>query len=411
MKTSHRARMALTAGVCLAGLALISAIPFRGQESVLSSADRTAPGKDPATAADAERLRTIARDLLARPTDAASVDRAAQLLQRASEIENQQAQAAKFLTEDQKLKQDLSQSRLLPLLASVTPLLTTVLLAGTLLLQSNQYKRQRLLDAEAAQRQVEAAQRQIDEAEDKRWTEAIKVLSDDHQLSPAGVLLATFSQSRRFGDRARDLALQLLTTSKSIEEFSSCLANLFEPVNWTNLKWILAADRSILVTYRRLDAKTFLDSKGSWDMSALTGEEHAAYYLAIDQIQALSAKVGTLLKSPRPDDQKPLDLNGTNFWRSDWKGADLSGADLTNCYLERVDLDGANLSAITRFEDATFDHCAWWKAAKVSAPFLDHLLQSRPFKDGESYGSGSKPVARPDYEASLGKLKQASSIA
>jgi hypothetical protein len=91
---------------------------------------------------DTEPIRAIAAALLARAVDDNSIDRAAQLLKLASETENQVAQAAKYAVEEQKLKDDLSDSisrrkseERKTYISILAPLFTTVVLAGTLVLQ------------------------------------------------------------------------------------------------------------------------------------------------------------------------------------------------------------------------------------------------------------------------------------
>lgn len=357
-----------------------------------------------ATVKDAGRIRAIAAVLLDKAVDDSSIDRAAQLLKLASETENQVAQAAKYAVEEQKLKDDLSDSssrrrseERKTNISILTPLFTTVVLAGTLILQSYQFKEQRIDAANVN--------------EDVRWNEAIKVLSTQKQLSPAGVLLATFSESPRYGGRARDLAEQLLTNSTSRDEFSAVFSNFFEPVDWLNLKWILAADRSIWGTEGPLSDRSWNKDKGENDTSLLTESERAAYAQLKDEVLMLGNKVGPLLKGPRPRDVA-LDLHATAFWTCDWKGADLSGADLMSSHLFQVDLDGANLSEITRFGGANFQGSTWWKAAMISPQLLNYLLndETSRYSPGFAYGSTARPISQADYDAALMKLKKASSI-
>ena len=420
MTTTRGMRLAVLVSVCLPAFALALNLTSGAAMHASSAAAVSPQTKERSTQSDVERLRALARDLLDKKTDEQSIDRAAQLLQHAAKTENQAAQAAKYAVEEEKLKDDLAQSRAkhssqewMTYISMLAPLFTTLVLAGTLVQQSYQFKEQRKVADETLKEQRKdasaAAQRQIDAAEDDRWNEAIKVMAGQ-RLSPAGVLLATFSQSTRYGNRALDLATQLLAKSNSLEEFSATLGNLFEPVNWKNLKWILDADRSIYATYRRLDSKAWVQAKGVNDMNLLTPAERATYDLEIDEIGILAAKFAPLLKSQRPASVTALDLSATTFWRSDWKGVDLSGADLTNCFLDGLDLEGANFSGITRFQGSSITHCAWWNAATISPQLLDYLLEACPYKPGETYGSSYRPITPADFEAALQRLKQALSI-
>src|ERR1035441_1318109 len=97
---------------------------------------------------DPERIRAIAAALLEKSADNSSIDRAAQLLKLASETENQAAQAAKCAAEEQKPRDDLVDARahrrfqeLKADIMALTPLLTTFVLAGTLVLQRSEERR------------------------------------------------------------------------------------------------------------------------------------------------------------------------------------------------------------------------------------------------------------------------------
>jgi Pentapeptide repeats (8 copies) len=242
-----------------------------------------------------------------------------------------------------------------------------------------------------------------------RWNEAIKVLSGQKQLSPAGVLLATFSQSPRYQARALDIAQQLLTNSTSPEDFFAVFGNVFEPVTWFNLKWILNADRSVRASEDRLESKSWDKEKNRHEGNLLNEAERAIYHRLNAEIPMFGTKLAPLLKGPRPKDVV-LDLNATEFWFSDWKGANLSGADLTFSTLYAVDLDGANLSGITRFLGANFEKSSWWNAATISPQLLDYLAHAYPYNANDVYGSAGRPISPADYEAALMKLKKASPI-
>jgi len=359
---------------------------------------------------EAERIRSIGASLLDGPGDSSSVDRAAQLLKLASEIENQEAQAAKYAAEEQKLKDDLSTSTSArkfnerkAYITILAPLFTTVILAGTLVLQSYQFKEQRK-DVAAA------AQRQLDAAEDVRWNEAIKVLAGDKQISPAGVLLATFSQSPRYRERAYDMGQQLLNKSTSAEEFSSVFENVFEPVSWSNLKWILNAARSEQSVNERLINKTWVSEKKKNDLTLLNEAERTTWDLIDKEGKLLGVKVGQLFKGPRPAGIVALDVSATGFWYCDWKGVDLRGADLTGIYWYRMDLDGADLSGITRFQGAGVPGSPWWNAAKTSPQLFDYLSEGFPYNPDTLYGSNGRQISESDYKEAVAKLKKASSI-
>jgi hypothetical protein len=358
---------------------------------------------------DAERIRTYAAALLEKAADEVSIDRAAQLLKLAFEAENQAAQAAKYSAEEQKLRDELSESRARrksedrkTYISILTPLFTTIVLAGTLVLQSYQFMQQRADSAVTAQRQV-------DLAEDQRWNDAIKVLSTNNQLSPAGSLLATFRSSPRYRDYAYDMAQQLLINSASKEEFSSVFANVFEPVSWANLTRILDSDRALYSAESPLAAKAYDAVKKISEASRLSEPERLKDDRLYAEIGQLGTKIGPLLKGARPAGIS-LDFHASGFWNCDWNGANLSGVDLTGTALYQTDLDGADLSGITKYEGANLFETPWWNAALISPELLKYLLHQNPHEVNERYGSALVFVSEASYETAISRLKKSSSI-
>lgn len=238
----------------------------------------------------------------------------------------------------------------------------------------------------------------------------MRVLSTGKQLSPAGVLIATFKDSHLYRERAYDLAEQLLTNSASLTEFSTAFSGLFEPVTWDNLRWVLDADRSVKASEDRIDSKIWLVGKKINDESVLTDPEEKRTYAQLKaEIPVFCARVGPLLKGPRPKGTE-LDLSATGFWFCNWKGANLSAADLSGAYIYGVDLDAANLSAISQFPGADFSRSNWWNAATISPGFLEYLEKKNPYRPAEYYGSDSHKISRADYQAGLSQLKRASGL-
>lgn len=366
---------------------------------------------------DPERIRAIAAALLEKPADDSSIDRAAQLLKLASETENQSAQAAKYAAEEQKLKDDLVDARAHRRsqdIIALTPLFTTVVLAGTLALQSYQLYVQRHESKDEAQRQAETAKaehrRLADAFEAAQWNEAIRVLSNNKQLSPAGVLLATFKDSHLYRDRGYDMAEQLLTNSTSLKEFSTAFSDVFEPVTWDNLHWVLDADRSVKVSEDQIDRRIWVPKNRKNDERLLTDPaERRTYEQLKAEILIFCARLGPLLKGPRPKGAQ-LDLSATGFWFCNWKGANLSAADLSGAYIYGVDLDGANLSGITQFAGADFTRSNWWNAATISRKLREYLEEKNPHRPAEYYGSEGRIVPPADYQAGLAQLKRASGL-
>jgi hypothetical protein len=114
---------------------------------------------------DTERLREIATSILERAHDDSTASKAGELLKLASEIENQRAEAQKLKVEEQKISLEVKESRQpksfdwKAFIALLAPVVTTLVLAVTLVVQSYQFNR--------------SEKNKADAAEEMRWTEAI----------------------------------------------------------------------------------------------------------------------------------------------------------------------------------------------------------------------------------------------
>src|ERR1035437_5569338 len=130
--------------------------------------------------------------------------KAAELLKTASDIEQQQLNTSKLDADRRKVEQDLLEPRshLKDTLAAITPLLTTTILAGTLIFQIYQNHH-----ADIEKRAETAHQSQL--AEQARFADALKVLQSSEHISPVATLLNTFTVEPQRSE-ARQMALKLL---------------------------------------------------------------------------------------------------------------------------------------------------------------------------------------------------------
>ena len=134
---------------------------------------------------DIRKIKSVAESLI-ESDNSDTVTKAAELLKCVSEIENQRVQTRKSedeLRDSSKHKKTKDIKEFIGLLA---PLVTTIVLAGTLVLQSYQFARTERDKDEEAQRQrvatSEQSKRQADVAEDASWTEALKLLEGSEKV-------------------------------------------------------------------------------------------------------------------------------------------------------------------------------------------------------------------------------------
>jgi hypothetical protein len=149
---------------------------------------------------------------------AAAVEKAASVLKLAAEMDKQRSELAKLAEETSKLKYENKTAlkrerseRIRDYVALLTPLITIITLAATLIAQNWQFLR-----SEKDKRE---------EAIDAQWHDAIKAISTSGALSPAVVELQPFLRSSKYGDPAKDVVVNILSTSSDRGFFYQSVRN------------------------------------------------------------------------------------------------------------------------------------------------------------------------------------------
>jgi hypothetical protein len=356
---------------------------------------------------DTERLREISWAILSDSKDEGRIRYAAELLKLASDIENQKASASMSAANEQKIIFDLSESKghrksenwkaFITLLA---PVLTTIILAGTLVVQSYQFAQSE------KDKQMETL-RQADAAEDVRWTDAIKLLSQSEKVSPAGVLLKSFVKSNRYGSQAQQTAYQILLKTEDPTQFANLFTLVFEPVDWGNLSQVADLNRSLYLSEAPILEKTFNREKLIDDLSKLSPAERKTYNSILAEEEFIDAQIALLLKSHRPSGVA-LDLHSTDILQCDLKNADLSGANLDGANVSSVDLKGANLTGISHGQLDLY-LTAWWEASEISPETFQYLLKQDPFRPTARYGTSGRTIPQNEYDENIARLQRITS--
>jgi hypothetical protein len=352
---------------------------------------------------ETKRLREIAASIIADSNEEGRIKNAAELLKLASEIENQTAGASKLATEEQKLNFDLRESRghrnsedrkaYITLLA---PVFTTLVLAGTLILQSYQFA-QSEKDKQAESRQ------QRDAADDVRWADTVKLLSQSNKLSPAGALLTTFSTTPRYKEQARQQALQLLRSTLDAEEFKNLFGFVFEPIGWKDVPEVLKLNRDSYLSLNPVLQKIWDPTKQGRDALGKLDPEEQKQLDGLDKVISFTcSEIAPVLRKPRPSGGA-LDLHLTDLYQCDLQGADLSGANMDGANLTSVNLNGANLQGVTH-EGLGVYATAWWEASQMSPDLLQYLLEKSPFQPEVGYGPLYQKITKKGYDDNVARL-------
>jgi uncharacterized protein YjbI with pentapeptide repeats len=351
---------------------------------------------------ESDQVRTSARKLLATgsPEDAV---KAADLLDKASELDARDAATLKAKAETQKLLQPWGAESGWKVLVDLTPFLSFVIVALGFVFNSYQTRVADKEKREEAIRQQKAdeekAAREQRAAEEKRWSDAITIIQKTEDFSPAAAILSTFLTGS-YAKLARETAASVMLTAKKFDNFSDLFNTFVEPVKWENLDQVLGLLRSVSITVTPLLNKAWVND--AWDFSSLTPAELDSYNLLTQERTFLGAKVAAVLRQPRPS-LDPIDLSGIGLSLINLAGADLRNS-IAPFTWNRVNLDGADLRGMTNVENTWVYNTAWWHAGHIDGPFLKLLIQRYPYKAGQ-LSNTPRGISAEDYETNVARLK------
>jgi len=190
-----------------------------------------------------EKVRTVVDVLLDKAKDgtvsdlASAVDKATGAMKACSEIEATEVELRKLELEITKLRLENDSfgrkersERFKEYVALLAPIVTIATLGATLAFQTWQFTKSEKDKADAAL--------------DAQWEESVKAVSQTAKLSPGVVALRPFLASQKYGDRARLLTIQLLSTSPDSLLFDELFGAAFVPVSWSNLDDVLKVARA-----------------------------------------------------------------------------------------------------------------------------------------------------------------------
>jgi hypothetical protein len=215
------------------------AVKSRWQAPTRSGCGKFAARRDGTTTRGGQRmvdqlepLKNLATTLVAEAKDASTTEKAVQILKAISDIEKQSAEAGKLQTEREKLQADIAESQKpkrseerKQLIAALVPVPSTLILGGTLILQSYQ-----AYNSEGDKR-TEAQQQRL-AAEDLRWQEALKGLSTSQEISTTALYIKMFLNTERYGPLAKQTAFQLLANTNDTIIFKNIFDSLYVPATW-----------------------------------------------------------------------------------------------------------------------------------------------------------------------------------
>ena len=295
--------------------------------------------------------------------------------------------------EEQKISLDLRESQHRPKydwkahITLLVPVFTTVILAGTLFLQTYQ-------SAQAEKDKKAVA-----------WADAIKLLSESGQLAPAPAILQDFLKTDGYKGPASEAATQILETTGQ-DQFKDLFRRVFETVSWKNLPPVIDLDRTLWSELDHLYKKSYDGKFNDVEHRLSKGERDRVNNLE-EELKFVTATIALVLKdarNPRPSGFT-LDLHSTGLLNGDFQGADLSGAILDGASLTSLNLKDANLSQITKCPQVRFFSTAWWQASQISAELLECLAKYYPFDRTKAYAF-CQSLTQADYDDGVARLRR-----
>jgi hypothetical protein len=351
-----------------------------------------------------QRIREAASALLVKAQSASTVTDMATAVEKAAGAFKLAAEMDKARTELTKVNEEISRlkhenqtapkrersERVRDYVALLTPLVTIIALAATLIAQNWQFLR-----SESDKRE---------EALDTQWSDAVKTISASGALSPGVIALQPFLRSLKYGEQARDVAVNLLASSSDPAFVTSLFSTALLPANWSNMDRMLQLNRALSARGMPLVNKAW-DAEKGFDQTRLAKDENATFDYVFNRAgPSTTAQIGGVLKTPRPPGTH-VDLSSTYFISGDRKGVDLTGANLEGAYFDQMDLQEAELKGVTQLNSTFCHRTAWWKVKSISKSLLEYLEANYPFNPSDVYGPQGVHFSQEEYAAGVARLK------
>ena len=356
---------------------------------------------DPSARSDElDKLRAAAALQLSNARTPEAIEAGGRILAQVTEIEKLAADAEKARAEKQKLELESSSSSQRTLSEErrhiatlLAPLLTTVVLAGTLVLQTY------TAITTERDKQVEQ-QRQREAAEDASWGDTLKSLSGEIKgISPGSLSLNRFFASPRYSQLAKQASISVLLQTNDEGQFKQLFAATFGVVSWANLDEILGLDRQMLskntqfltTAYKKLDSDP-----------SLSPDEQARFDFFYESTSFICLQIAPALRSPRSAnfqlDVTYVAINKCDLFDADFSGAKLNGFNPSNVRFDRADFSGAS-----GYDNVSWAGNVWWRARKIDAGMLDYLKKNFPYDPKRTYWNESSSLQQ-DYDDNVRRL-------
>jgi hypothetical protein len=192
--------------------------------------------------------------------------------------------------------------------------------------------------------------------------------------------LQPYLNNPRYAKEAGDIAILALSHAASADAFQDYFVSRNIRIDAQNLPTIFTLDRMLYTNFNELDDA--LNSVATSNGSSIVGrplskeQGQRARDGILIELTFVSSKMAAFLRAHRSEPLnadmrrvylKSIDLSGVSFGKSNLEG----------CQWEGVSLTGADLSAVTEFDNSQWIDASWWDAKSVSKPLLSYLLANQ----------------------------------
>ncbi|MEA2328581.1 MAG: hypothetical protein QOE68_3540 [Thermoanaerobaculia bacterium] len=349
---------------------------------------------EPDTALEMQKLREIVSIMLDKARDgeladaADAVQRAADILKLPLDLERARAELKKLALEQSKLDRETQMTylrerseRVTAMVSVITPLLSIITVAGTLMFQTWQFRQTEAATRKAAEQSAISTRTAAEEAS---WSSAMAGPLDSQNSWPKVLAVVPFLRSPVHAKEARSTLLHVMVETTDAGVFDELFARLFPAPDWSNIDEVLRLVRGLTVKAFQVYGKSWDEKRNSNDLDRLSDSEKMTDNYVGYVLPKLGAVVGSVLRTTRPKNQK-LDLSSTLIKNCDWRGTSLRDAQTESMTFRRVDIDDSDLS-VADVHFVSFQWTAWWKASVISPNLRRFLRTHYPCKSSETYG-------------------------
>jgi hypothetical protein len=192
--------------------------------------------------------------------------------------------------------------------------------------------------------------------------------------------LQPYLNDPRYAREAGDIAILALSHAASADAFQDYFVSRNIRIDARNLPTVFTLDRMLYTNFNELDDA--LNSDATANASSIVGrplskeQGQRARDGILMELTFVSARMAAYMRAHRSD---PLNADMRRVYL---KSVDLSGvafgkSNLEGCQWEGVSLTGADLSAVTEFDNSQWIDASWWDAKEVSKPLLSYLMANQ----------------------------------